>query len=85
MQTFTYEIRDPMGLHARPAGELVKMMRNYQSKAVLSVHGKTAESTRLISLMTLCARQGETLTVTVEGPDEAECAEALRQFLSGTV
>ena len=81
MQTFEHTVRAAVGLHARPAGLLVKEARKYQSRITLSAGGKSAEATKLMALMAMGVRCGTAVTVTVEGPDEAECAEKIRGFM----
>ena len=50
MKTFDYTIKDAMGIHARPAGLLVKEVGKYQSKISLTKDGKTVDAARLKKL-----------------------------------
>ena len=70
MKTFDYTIKDAMGIHARPAGLLVKEAAKYESKVSLTKDGKTVDAARLMAVMSLGVKQGQTVTVTVEGADE---------------
>ncbi|MBS6861894.1 MAG: HPr family phosphocarrier protein [Hydrogeniiclostridium sp.] len=80
MKTFQWTMQDELGLHARVAGELVKCVAAGTSRVTLEKAGKTADASRLFAVMALCVRQGEVVTVTVEGPNEdADCA-ALQEF-----
>lgn len=81
VKEFKYVIQDPMGLHARPAGMLVKAAAGYQSKITLTAPGGTADLKRLMAVMRLAAKTGMELTVTCEGPDEEEAAAGLEAFL----
>lgn len=81
MQTFTHVIADPLGLHARPAGMLVKAASAYQSSVTVTAPAGQADAKRIMALMRLAAKQGTELTVTVEGDDEIEAAEGLKAFL----
>lgn len=81
MKTFNYEITDPIGIHARPAGQLVKAAKEFQSKITIEHNGKQTEATRLMSLMGLGVRHGSTITVTAEGPDEEEAAARMLVLL----
>lgn len=85
MQSFTYTVKDPIGLHARPAGALVKEARLYQSTVTLSAGGKSAEATKLMALMGMCIKTGAAVTVTVEGADEVACAAAIRTFMENNL
>lgn len=80
MKEFQYVIQDPIGLHARPAGLLVKQAAGFQSKVTVSSGGKSADGKKLIMLMSLGIKQGMEVTCQVEGEDEDAAAEALQQF-----
>lgn len=82
MQTFTHTIADPMGLHARPAGMLVKAAAAYQSSITITAPTGTADAKRIMAVMRLAAKQGQELTVTVDGADEAAATEGLKAFLA---
>ncbi len=85
MQTFDYVIKDEIGLHARPAGALVKEAKQYASKITVSVGEKSAEATKLMALMGLCIKSGTKITVTVEGADETVCAPAMQTFFESNL
>ena len=72
MKEFNYTITDPQGIHARPAGVLVKEAAKYQSTITLEKDGKTGDAKRIFAVMGLAAKCGNTLNVKVEGPDEDE-------------
>ena len=78
MKTFEYTITDELGIHARPAGELVKVTKQFASTIKLDCNGKSADAKRLIAVMSLGAKQGNKITVSVEGADEA--AAKLEEF-----
>ena len=82
MKTVTHVIADPLGLHARPAGLLVKLAGDFESAIVVTTSTGTAEAKRIMALMRLGAKQGTLLTVTCSGPDEEAAAEAIRRFLA---
>lgn len=70
MKEFTYVIKEELGLHARPAGLLVKEAKKFQSATTLAAKGKTAAAGKLIAIMSMGVKQGDEVTVQVEGPDE---------------
>ena len=80
MKTFDYTITDELGIHARPAGELVKITKQYASTIKLDCNGKSADAKRLIAVRSLGAKQGHKVTVTVDGGDENDAAKALEEF-----
>jgi phosphocarrier protein len=70
---------DPMGLHARPVGIMVKAAAPYKATAVtIGCGGKTADGKRIFAVLGLQVSQGETIRVTVEGEKEQEVAELIR-------
>lgn len=80
MKTFQYTIKDEVGIHARPAGMLVKEAKNYES-AIRVVKGeKKADAKKLMILMGLGVKCGEEVTVEVEGPDEEAAAAGMEAF-----
>ncbi len=81
MVEFTYVITDEVGIHARPAGMLVKTASAYDSSVTLTVNGNTADAKRLLSIMKLGARKGQTAAFAIEGEDEEAAAEALKAFM----
>ena len=85
MKQFTYTITDALGIHARPGGELVKVAKPFASKITLSCNGKTADAKRLIAVMSLGAKQGHAVSVTVEGADEGDAAAKLEAFFKNNL
>lgn len=82
MKEFKYVINDPVGLHARPAGLLVKQVSAFQSKVTLSSNGKSADARKLIMLMSLGIKQGMEVTCQIEGEDEDAAFDALQKFFT---
>ena len=81
MQQFPYTIQDSLGIQARPAGLLVKEAKQYPDTALtLTKDGKSAKLNQLMRLLSLGVKQGDTVTLTAEGPAEAQAAAALQEF-----
>lgn len=85
MKTFTYTVKDELGIHARPAGMLVKEVKNFQSKVLLEKDGKTVDASRLMAVMSTGVKQGQTVTITVEGEDEDAAYEAVKAFFESNL
>lgn len=81
MKEFKHIITDPMGLHARPAGMLVKAAAGFASTITVTAPTGKADAKRLMAVMRLAAKQGMELTITVEGSDEEAAASQLQTFL----
>ena len=80
MKQFTYTITDPIGIHARPAGLLAKAAKALDSSVTIAKDGKSVAATKLMAVMGLGVKTGDTITVTVEGGDEEASAAAMEQF-----
>lgn len=81
MKSFEYTITDPVGIHARPAGNLTKEAKKYESSIKLTnAAGKSADVKKLMALMGLGVKQGDTVTVTIEGGDEEGVCAAMETF-----
>lgn len=71
---------DEIGIHARPAGLLSKKAKEFQSIVTIEKDGKTAAATKLMMLMGLGVKCGDTVNVTVEGADEELAAKEIEEF-----
>ena len=85
MKEFKHVINDPLGLHARPAGMLVKAVAGAASKVTITAPTGTADAKRLMAVMRLAAKQGMELTIAVEGADEEKVAAELQAFLAANL
>lgn len=85
MKTFTYTITDPIGLHARPAGMLVKEVKEYESKITITKDGRSCDASKLMMLMGMGVKNADTVTVEVEGADEEKAAAALEEFFKANL
>lgn len=80
MKEFSYVITDEIGIHARPAGLLVKEAKKYESTIVISKDGKKAEATKLMAVMGLGVKCGQTVKVEISGVDEESAYEGIQAF-----
>ena len=81
MKKFEYVITDELGIHARPAGLLVKAAKALDSTVTIEKEdGKTAVATKLMAIMGLVIKCGNTVTVKVEGGDEDANLAVIEQF-----
>ena len=86
MTTFNYTITDPVGIHARPAGLLVKEIKSFAGSAVTIPKGeKSVNALTLMALMQMGIKCGDTVTVSVDGGDEAAVAAALENFFKANL
>ena len=80
MKSFEHVVKDQLGIHARPAGMLVKEAKAYTSKIKIKKGEKEAEATKLMAVMSLGVKKDDLVTVTVEGEDEETTFEAVKKF-----
>ena len=81
MRSFMYTIKVPVGMHARHAGMLVQAAKPYASTVTLYKGERGADAKRILGLMGLGVKQGDTVKLTVEGEDEDLAAQKLKAFL----
>ncbi|EET60881.1 phosphocarrier, HPr family [Marvinbryantia formatexigens DSM 14469] len=85
MKEFNYVITDEVGIHARPAGLLVKEAKKYQSAVTVSFNGKKADARKLMALMAMGIKKNDEVTVSVEGEDEENALAGVRTFFENNL
>ena len=86
MKSFEYVITDPVGIHARPAGLLVKEIKSFAGSAVTITKGeKSVNALKLMALMQMGIKCGDTVKVSVEGGDEEAVAPAIENFFKANL
>ena len=83
MKEFKYVVTDAEGIHARPAGILVKAIAKKTSDIKIKKAGDTREvnAKSIMGMMSLALLNGEEILVDAEGADEAEAVAAIEEFL----
>ncbi len=81
MRSFSYKVKDPNGIHARPAGLLVKTASDFDSEITIEHKGNTANAKKIFSLMSLGVKQGEEIVINTLGNDENEAMAAMEIFI----
>ena len=85
MQKFSYVIKDEVGIHARPAGLLVKEAKKYESTITIKKSAKSAAATKLMAVMGLGVKCGDTVDVEVEGADEETACAEIKAFFEANL
>ena len=80
MVSFNYVVTDEVGIHGRPAGVLVKKCSEFKSKITIACKGKSADAKRIMGVMSLGAKCGDNVEITMEGEDEAAAKTTLEAF-----
>lgn len=81
MKEFSYSIKDQLGIHARPAGLLVKKASAFQSNIIIKKDSKTGDAKKILSIMSLGVKLGDTITIEISGEDEDEALKTLEEFI----
>ncbi len=81
MVSFTYVIKDKLGIHARPGLLLVQEAGKLTSNIIINKGAKSGDAKRMFCVMNLAVKQGDQITVQVEGENEAADAEVMKNFL----
>ena len=79
MKAFTYVITDKAGVHARPAGMIVKEAQKFDSSVTVKADKGCADAKKLMQLMSLGVRRGDEITVEVDGADACPAVEKVFQ------
>ena len=80
MKEFKYVIKDEQGIHARPAGLLAKKAKEFQSAITLEKDGKSVNLTKLMAVMGMGVKHGDTVTISIDGTDEETAFAELQTF-----
>ncbi len=80
MKEFNYTITDEIGIHARPAGMLAKKAKAFESSVTIAKGEKEAALTKLMAVMALGVKHGDTVTVKAEGSDEEAAIAEIKKF-----
>lgn len=78
----TVEVKIKNGLHARPAGELVKSIKPFKSDVFLIKDEKKVNLKSIIQLMSVAIKENEHVQVIVDGEDESEVMSVINHFFN---
>ena len=81
MREIKYIIKDELGIHARPAGRLVREAEAFECNIEIGSPAKMVSAKRIMGVMGLALKKGNELTMTFDGPDEDEAAKIMEVFL----
>ena len=81
MKEFIYTVTDPQGIHARPAGELVKLAKEFTSSVTISKDGKSGDCKKICAIMGLGIKGGMEVVLKFDGEDEDAAYEKISAFM----
>ena len=82
MKEITYKIKEEVGIHARPAGLLVKKASDFSSEITIVKGEKSVDAKKIFGVMSLGAKCGDEIKLTISGADEEQAAQELSKFLA---
>ncbi len=75
---FKAKIKDPIGLHARPASVMTQEANKFESDITISVNGKSGNLKSIMSVMALGVKTEEEVTIAAEGADAEQAVAAIK-------
>ena len=75
------KIRNQLGLHARPAAQLVKVATKFKSDVFIALDEHEVNGKSIMGVMMLAAAQGSQLTIITKGEDEEKAMEAIVELI----
>ena len=81
MKVFDYTVKDPEGIHALPAGGLIKLAGTFNCSITAQGNGSSVDLKHLFGVMSLGIKCGETITISCDGEDEERAEAALLRYL----
>lgn len=85
MKTYSYTIKDAQGIHARPAGELVKLAKGFSSEVKIGKNGKMVDAKKIFGIMGLGAKQSDVVEFSFNGEDEEQAYMAVSSFMEANL
>ncbi len=77
MKTQKVKIIDPIGIHARPASQIVSTASKFKSEIMIKTDTREANAKSIMNLMSLAAKFNTEITIVANGIDESEAVDAL--------
>lgn len=81
MKEFKYVITDPQGIHARPAGEIVKAAKEFTCAVTLTKDGKSGDCKKIFGIMGLGVKKGNEVVLTFDGEDEDAAYDVISKMM----
>ena len=80
-----YTITSAQGMHARPATQLVKLAKEFNSTISIKKGDKTVKMNSLLNILSLSIKSGETISLIMDGDDEVSATVAIDNFFTDTL
>jgi phosphocarrier protein HPr len=80
MLEFKIQVKNRLGVHARPSGQIVQITSKAKSQVFLHYNGVTANAKSILNIMMLAIESGSEIRFEIEGEDETELAKQLKEL-----
>lgn len=77
----TTTVKNPTGIHARPAGQLVQLCKTKSEKITILCRDRTVDPKSIFSVLSACMKCGTSITVQVEGDQEQAVCDEIIAFV----
>ena len=81
MKQFRCTVENPIGIHARPAALIAQLCVGLKSAVSISCNGRHANASDVLQILSLNAKKGDVLEVSVEGINEEADAEKVKKIV----
>jgi len=78
----TFEIVNPLGMHARAATKLVQTASRFRSDVQIEKDGHVANAKSVMGVLLLCGHQGSKITVSARGEDATDAVSAIGELIA---
>lgn len=75
--TSKVKVKNPMGLHTRPAAVIVRLLQPLKSSVLFTYKQETVNARSIMGILMLAARKNAQITITVEGVDAEQVMDVL--------
>jgi len=76
------KIPNSLGLHARPAMQLVDLASRFEASLQIAKGNQLVDAKSIMQVMTLAATQGTKLTLSATGPDATQALAAMAELIA---
>lgn len=85
MVTYKLIVKEPLGLHLRPAGTICETSLLFQSKILIKKGTQTANAKSVLGILAARVTQGDEIEIICDGVDEKDALDALIQIFEENV
>ena len=85
MKEIKYTVKDALGIHARPAGLLVKETSKFVSDIIIEKDEKKGDAKKIFALMSMGIKCGDEIVVKISGEDEDDAKTLIESFLNNNL